>query len=81
MKSKILSILFLLTVFVIDLTAQTARNIPRDSGPVDWTVGNVLTFIVFPIFLVVFLFFYIKKLTREKLEEKEEKEKGKTKGD
>ena len=74
MKSKILFFTFVLMGLTFDLIAQAARNIPRDAGPVEWTLGNILTFIVFPVFLIIFLFFYIKRITREKKEEQEEKE-------
>lgn len=75
MVYKILASLFLISFSATSVLAQTARNIPRDSGPVEWTIGNILIFIVFPIFLIVFLVFYVRKLTREKLEEKKEREK------
>ena len=79
MKAKLILLLALLMGFAYNLAAQAARNIPRDSGPVEWTFGNILTFIVFPVLLIVFLFFYVRKLTREKLKEKREEEKEKRK--
>ena len=79
MKSKILLFTLFLLGITFELLAQAARNIPRDAGPVEWTIGNILTFIVFPVCLIIFLFFYIKRITREKKEEEEEKEKNKNK--
>lgn len=71
MKNKALYPLLLFVFFAAEVFSQAARNIPRDAGPVQWTFGNIIVFIVFPILLVVFLFFYVKKLTRDKIEEKE----------
>lgn len=71
MKNKALYLLLLFVFSAAEVFSQAARNIPRDAGPVQWTFGNIIVFIVFPILLIVFLFFYVKKLTRDKIEEKE----------
>ncbi len=71
MRNKFILLSLLFVISFSQIIAQGARNIPRDTGPVDWTFGNIIVFIIFPILLVVFLFFYVKKLTRDKIEEKE----------
>lgn len=74
MKNKIVILIFFFALTSFELLSQAARNIPRDTGPVQWTFGNILVFIVFPVLLIIFLFFYVKKLTRQKIEEKEQRE-------
>lgn len=74
MKARIVVFFLFFLLPLIELLGQTARNIPRDAGPVQWTFGNIIVFIVFPVLLIIFLFFYVKKLTREKIEEREQQE-------
>ena len=72
MKARIILTIEAIAFFTAELLAQAARNLPRDTGPIQWTTGNIIIFIIVPILLIIFLYFYVKQLTRDKLKEREE---------
>jgi len=79
MKARIILTIAAIAFFTVELLSQTARNLPRDTGPIQWTTGNIIIFIIVPIFLIIFLYFYVKQLTRNKLREREEEKKDENK--
>ncbi|MCH7412099.1 hypothetical protein MM213_01280 [Belliella sp. R4-6] len=74
--NKLLGYLILILMISFDSNAQNQPNIPKPSGPIDFSkTSNIVIFIIIPIIIILAFLIFRKRIMKVKKEIKDRKEK------